>query len=51
MKDTPPPSQDREPVGIIISSGEQTEHAPAILAFVWGAAPESKPLPKGTKAA
>jgi hypothetical protein len=44
-------SPESEPIGIVISRGARTEPAPAIFAFVWGAAPERKPVPKDTKAA
>ena len=40
-----------EPVGIVISRGSRAEPAPAILAFVWGPAPELTPVPQDTNAA
>jgi hypothetical protein len=40
-----------EPVGIIISRGTRAEPAPIIRAFVWGSAPEMRPVPQDTKAA
>ena len=51
MKDHIQSSPESEPIGIVISRGSRTEPAPAIFAFVWGAAPERKPVPKDTKAA
>ena len=51
MKDTVRGSKESEPIGIVISRGSQTEQSPAICAYVWGAAPELKPVPKDNKAA
>lgn len=32
---------DQEPIGIVISRGSRHEHAPMVLAYVWGPAPET----------
>ena len=51
MKDTTRERTGGEPIGIVISRGSETEQLPVICAFVWGAAPETTPVRKDTKAA
>ena len=51
MKDKTRERTGSEPVGIVISRGSETEQLPVICAFVWGAAPETAPVRKDTKAA
>jgi hypothetical protein len=31
---------DEEPIGIVISNGGRSEHAPLVWAYVWGPAPD-----------
>jgi len=51
MKAPTEDSRVTEPVGIVISRGTRAEPAPIFHAFVWGTAPDKKPVPKDTKAA
>jgi len=43
MLNTADPTEETEPVGIVISRGSRDEPTPAFFAFVWGPAPEGKP--------
>ena len=51
MKDMTRERTGGEPIGIVISRGSEPEQLPVICAFVWGAAPETAPARKDTKAA
>ena len=42
MPNTVEPTEETEPVGIVISRGNRDEPTPAFFAFVWGPAPEGK---------
>ena len=37
---------DPEPIGIVISRGDQPEQAPMVFAYVWGPAPEIDEAPE-----
>jgi hypothetical protein len=43
-----PTFHDQEPMGIVISRGSRHEHAPMVLAYVWGPAPETSDEPADT---
>ena len=45
MKSSPAVGAEHEPIGIVISRGAHQEHAPAVLAYIWGPAPESSDEP------
>jgi hypothetical protein len=41
MQKRHPPTEQQEPVGIVISSGRRVEDSPRFTAYVWGPAPEA----------
>lgn len=51
MPNTRIPSEEQEPLGIIISRGSRAEAAPRFWAYVWGPAPELGVTSPETKAA